>query len=294
MQDNLDGHVDGALRGVVPPLPLARGELSDRDAAELHALKQLVRLRIGLDFEGYKEPCLRRRIAVRMRARGLHSYSAYADLLERDPDEYQRLLDAVTINVSKFFRNNEVWDAIRAHVLPALFALGEPVVRMWSAGCAGGEEPYTLAMQLIEYAEANGLARELPRFEILGTDLDARSLLTAQRGEYTDFAFTETPAWARERFFTGNRVRDEVRRLVKFERMDLLNDPYPPGRHLVLCRNVIIYFARSVQVSLFERFHDALSPGGYLVLGKVETLFGTGLPLFRSVAGRERIFVRQQ
>jgi len=293
MHDNqLNGRVDGAQRGVVPPLPLAQGELSERDAAELRALKQLVQQRLGFNCDGYKEPCLRRRIAVRMRARGLHSYAAYADLLERDPDEYHRLLDAVTINVSKFYRNNDVWDAIRAQVLPQLFALNVPKIHMWSAGCAGGEEPYTLAMLLIEYAEANGLSGELGRFEILGTDIDSRSLATATRGEYTDFAFTETPAYARERFFTGNRVRDDVRRLVRFERLDLLNDTYPKHRHLVLCRNVIIYFARSIQVQLFGRFHEALSPGGFLVLGKVETLFGTGLPLFRSIASRERIFVR--
>lgn len=280
-------------RGIVPPLPLARGDLSEQDAAELRALKQLVHRRIGLDFDGYKEPCLRRRIAVRMRARSLHSYAAYADLLERDPDECQRLLDAVTINVSKFFRNNEVWDAIREHVLPSLFALDVPRVRLWSAGCAGGEEAYTAAMLLIEYARANGLTGELKRFEILGTDLDRDSLATAVRGEYTEFAFTEIPAWARERFFVGNRVRDEVRELVRFDRLNLLDDPYPKHRHLILCRNVIIYFARAVQVQLFERFHEALSPGGFLVLGKVETLFGAGLPLFHSVASRERIFVRQ-
>jgi len=291
MPDQPQGERADRGPGAVPPLPLAQGELSERDAAELRALKRLVRLRLGFNCDGYKEPCLRRRIAVRMRARGLHSYADYATLLERDPDEYQRLLDAVTINVSKFFRNNEVWDSVRSLVLPLLFELDEPV-RIWSAGCAGGEEPYTVSMLLIEYAEANGLTGELGRFEVLGTDIDPRSLATAARGEYTDFAFTETPPAERERFFTGGRVRDEVRRLVRFETLDLLKDEYPKERHVVLCRNVIIYFARSIQEQLFQRFHGAISPGGFLVLGKVETLFGSGVPLFRSIASRERVFVR--
>lgn len=292
LDSELNGRDDRAIRGVVPPLPLAHGELSERDAAELRALKLLVQRRLGFNCDGYKEPCLRRRIGVRMRARGMHRYADYAALLERDRDEYHRLLDAVTINVSKFFRNNDVWDAVRSQVLPALFELNTPKVRIWSAGCAGGEEPYTLAMLLLEYAEAHGRSADLARFEILGTDIDPRILAAAARGEYAEFSFSETPAYARDRFFVGNRVRDEVRRLVRFQQMDLLKAEYPKHRHLVVCRNVIIYFARSVQEQLFGRLHAALSPGGFLVLGKVETLFGTGAPLFRSMASRERIFVR--
>lgn len=292
MLDSESVERDDRARRPVPSLPLAYGELSAEDAAELQQLKRLVQHRLGLYCEGYKEPCLRRRIAVRMRARGLHRYSDYAALLERDHDEYHRLLDAVTINVSKFFRNNEVWHTIRTRVLPALFDLDVPQVRIWSAGCAGGEEPYTLAMLLVEHAEAHGRTSDLERFDILGTDIDPRVLGTAVRGEYSDFSFSEIPAYARERYFDENRVRDEIRSMVRFERLDLLKPEYPRDLHLIVCRNVIIYFARAVQHQLFGWFHEALVPGGFLVMGKVETLFGAAAPLFRPIASRERIFVR--
>lgn len=283
-----------ALPAVQSSLPLASGELSAEDAAELSALKRLIAERVGLDCAGYKERCLRRRIAVRMRARGLHRYREYARLLEHDAAEAERLLDAVMINVSKFFRNTEVWDAIRTHVVPWLFEADAPVVRLWSAGCAAGEEPYSLAILLHEYAAQHDLP--LDRFEILGTDVDQGALATARRGEYGTYALTETGDDVRDRWFEQEggtfRVRPEVRALVRFEPLDLLQDPFPAGLHLVICRNVIIYFERDVQDRLFQRFADALVPSGFLVLGKVETLFGANAAGFSVTANRERIFRR--
>ncbi|HEX9107768.1 MAG TPA: CheR family methyltransferase, partial [Longimicrobiales bacterium] len=195
--------------------------------------------------------------------------------------------------VSKFFRNPEVWRAIEEKILPTLFALEAPEIRIWSAGCAGGEEPYTIAIQLYEYAEKRGLMQRLDRFRIRATDIDRESLASAARGEYGDFAFTEAPAGFRERWFEGTRVarlRPEIRRRVEFGTLDLLRQPLPTDQHLVFCRNVVIYFERDVQEQLFYRFTESVAPGGYLVLGKVETLFGRGAAGFRAVANRERIF----
>lgn len=283
-----------ALPAVPSSLPLANGDLSPEDAAELSALKQLIAERVGLDCAGYKERCLRRRIAVRMRARGLHRYREYARLLAHDAAEAERLLDAVMINVSKFFRNTEVWDAIRTYVVPWLFEVDAPHVRLWSAGCAAGEEPYSLAMLLHEYATQHDLP--LDRFEVLGTDIDQGALATARRAEYGAYALTETADDVRDRWFEQEgsvfRVRPEVRALVRFEQLDLLQDPFPTGLHLVICRNVIIYFERAVQELLFHKFYEALAPGGFLVLGKVETIFGRTAGMFKSVAQRERVFVK--
>jgi chemotaxis methyl-accepting protein methylase len=271
-------------------LPLAQGELNERDQGELRGLKSVIQRVVGLNCESYKEPCLRRRIAVRMRARGVHSYADYAELLQRDGGEAERLLDTITINVSKFFRNREVWDNIRTRVLPELFTLTGPL-RIWSAGCAGGEEPYTIAMVLLRFAEEHGIPpRLLSRVEILATDIDRESLANAQRGEYGPFAFTEIEQADRDRFFEGNRIRAEVRRMVRFATLDLMNDPMPEAQHLIFCRNVIIYFERSMQETLFKRFDESLVSGGYLVLGKVETVFGQSAALFRPVVTRERIF----
>jgi len=277
----------------LPGLPLAYGELPADDARELDSLKGYIEASGGFLCTGYKERCLRRRIAVRMRARGTHRYAEYEALLRRDPAEYQRLLDTVTINVSKFFRNPEVWRALEQHVLPTLFQHDGGEVRVWSAGCAGGEEPYTVAIMLQEYAERHGLQARVDRFRIRATDIDRESLAAAGRAEYGDFAFTEAPDGMRQRWFEGPRqarLRPEIRQRVQFETVDLLRDRLPSGQNLVFCRNVIIYFEREVQEELFQRFHEALAPGGFLVLGKVETLFGPAATAFRAVANRERIF----
>ena len=283
----------GVLGKSAPLYGLAHGELSAQDAAELHALKRQIHDRIGFFCEGYKEKCLRRRIAVRMRARGVHAFAAYGILLDRDPEEYRRLLDAVTINVSKFFRNEEVWRLLTAEVLPHLFALDAPEVRVWSAGCAAGEEPYTLAMLVREYAAAHAL--DASRFRILGTDIDEGTLELARTAEYPEFAFSETSPERRERWFMGarrNRICEEIRRMVEFRSSDLIGRAYPAGQHLVVCRNVVIYFERAVQESVFRRFHAALAPSGFLLLGKVEALLGGVAGLFRPISNRERLFRR--
>lgn len=274
-------------------LPLAHGELDERDLAELRRLKHQIQQRAGFFCEGYKEKCLRRRIAVRMRARGIHGYAAYGQLLDADPAEYDRLIDALTINVSKFFRNPEVWEVVGDRVLPALAGLPDPEIRIWSAGTASGEEAYSAAMLVQDRAGMHGW--DANRFRILGTDIDRESLSVARTGEYGEFAMTDTAEAVRERWFDAVpawRVRDGARRNVRFEELDLIRDPYPQDQHVIFCRNVIIYFERSIQEQLFRRFHEALVPGGFLVLGKVEALFGAAASLFDTIASRQRVFRR--
>ena len=276
-------------------LPLAQGELSEKDAQELQHLKEQIRRDVGFFCDGYKEHCLRRRIAVRMRARGMHSYAQYAELLLADAHEYQKLRDAVTINVSKFYRNPEVWRVVDEMVLPELFATKKPV-RIWSAGCAGGEEPYTIAMLLREHAARTGNEAALSRFDIFGTDIDDQSLETAQRGEYSAFAFTDIADDIRRTWFEPPdyvKVKPEIRKDVHLGTTDLITADFPGGYNLIFCRNVIIYFERVIQELLFQKFHAALAPGGFLVLGKVETLFGKSATLFKPVSQRERVFVKR-
>ena len=235
----------------------------------------------GFACGNYKESCLKRRIAVRMRARGVHRYADYAVVLDGDAAEYEKLLDALTINVTKLWRNPETWNAIERVVAPALLTRTDRPLRVWSAGCASGEEPYSIAMAFLNAA---------------GTDVDARSLDAARTATYDEAAFVDMPAGMRDRWFEPGspaRVAAAVRALVTVERRDLLEQAPPPGPwHLIVCRNVIIYFDRASQERLFHQFHDALVPGGFLVLGKVETLFGEKRTLFTSVDSRERIFTR--
>ncbi|CAN5781169.1 N/A [soil metagenome] len=280
-----------AVTPVAPHLPLAHGELSDEDAAELAALKEQIESAVGFQCRGYKERCLRRRIAVRMRARGVHRYGKYAALLNEDNSEYTQLVNTLTINVSKFYRNPEVWDVVRSLVLPQLYASASPELRVWSAGTASGEEAYTARTLAADYAREHGLPDD--RLSVLGTDIDSESLAVAARGVYSAFAMTDIDPDVRDRWFVNDgsyRLREEARRNVRFEMLDLIREPYPPAQHLILCRNVIIYFERSVQERLFRRFHEALEPGGFLVLGKVEALFGAASGLFRTVANRQRVF----
>jgi chemotaxis protein methyltransferase CheR len=266
----------------------------DRDFLEL--TRKISRDR-GFACANYKEKCLRRRIAVRMRAKGVHTYADYARALDSDSAEYDRLLDALTINVTKLFRNWSVYESIATQVVPALFQLDTRTIRVWSAGCSSGEEPYSLAILMHRYAAEHGLLKRIDQVQVLGTDIDRGSLESAARGQFGESAFEETPPELREHYFSATppfTAVPEIRALVRFERRDLLDElpPMPNGFQLISCRNVLIYFDRDTQERLLARFHTALAPGGFLVLGKVETLLGPVRSRFAAVDARERIFRR--
>jgi chemotaxis methyl-accepting protein methylase len=249
----------------------------------------------GFRCASYKDKCLRRRIAVRMRAKGTASHDEYAGILDTDPSEYERLMRSLTVNVTKFFRNWETYDAVQKHVIPDLWDRGERQLRIWSAGCASGEEPYSLAILFHHHAELKKATSQLDTVSIVGTDIDADCLREAESACYGEPALSETPAGLRDRYFPQaaglHTMIPDVRRLVRFEQNDLLGGRPPIEHlHLVVCRNVIIYFEREAQDDLFLLFHRVLVSGGFLVLGKVETLLGEARGLFTPVNARERIF----
>jgi chemotaxis methyl-accepting protein methylase len=275
-----------------PPFVLHPFSLQGDDEA-LERLKRKIERDRGFSCGFYKDKCLRRRIAVRMRARGTHSFDDYARLLDREPHEYDVLLDTLTINVTKFFRNMETWTAGEEQVVPALFAMKTREMRVWSAGSSSGEEAHTVSILLREWAERHGRTADLSRLQILGTDIDRKSLETARRGEWPELSLQETPEPIRKRWFSAGppfRISPEAQRNVRFERRDLISEAAPQELNLIFCRNVVIYFDREIQERLFKGFYDALVPGGFLVLGKVETLIGPARTLFRSLNNRERIF----
>jgi chemotaxis protein methyltransferase CheR len=252
----------------------------------------------GMQLGDYKEKVLRRRIAVRMRARAVETYGEYGALLEKDPEELEKLKDALTINVTRLYRNPETWDRLRALVLPDLLARREGAVRVWSAGCSSGEEPYTLAICLAEEAERAGHHVWVGRATIIATDIDPLIMDKARAGRYAVSAFLEMPPALAQRYFrdVGDGWREVVpalKRTVQVRRHDLLREPPPgPPYDLVVCRNVVIYFDRDGQERLFQGFTDALVPKGYLLLGKVETLFGPARDRLELLDVRERIFRR--
>ncbi len=165
----------------------------EADDPAFRALTEKISRARGVRCEAYKTKCLRRRVAVRMRARGVHTFEAYSDVLDTDAAEYDRLLDALTINVTKFWRNAETWAALADPYLARLWAARHGAIRVWSAGCASGEEPYTIAVLLAEAARAAREAALLERARVDATDVDAESLARTAAAEYPDAAFIEMP-----------------------------------------------------------------------------------------------------
>jgi chemotaxis methyl-accepting protein methylase len=260
----------------------------------LPALLAQVERHRGLALRCYKDMCLRRRLAVQMRARGVHTFAEYAALLGRAPEEYDLLVTALAINVTKFLRNPETFAVVRARVLEPLWRRGGPI-RVWSAGCASGEEPYTLALLFHEIAGAHRAAVR-SRVRIDATDVDPGALDDLRRATYSRPAVEDLPPELLAAHFAPGppfRLDPQVASCVRPLLHDLTRDAAPePPYDLIVCRNVIIYFDRVMQEQLFAQFTDALAPGAHLLLGKVETLFGEVRGRLVLEDARERLYRR--
>jgi chemotaxis protein methyltransferase CheR len=222
----------------------------------------------------YNDSYLDRRITARMRRTDTETYREYLDILSTERTEREALLDALSINVTKFFRNPEVWKQLR-EVLQQLTA-DNRTVRCWSAACADGREPYSLAMLAHDDRDIDA-----NRLDILATDIDAETLQSARKGVYTSTRTTDIrkqlePLVGPEDHFDidGDEfaVRDSIQRMVSFEQHDLISGDPKDGFDLVLCRNLLIYIDSSYKEPIFETITDAIRPDGYLTIGKSETL----------------------
>ena len=229
----------------------------------------------GFDFTGYKRSSLRRRVGKRMQDLGIEGYENYMDHLEASAGEFPHLFATILINVSSFFRDAAVWDHIAKQLIPELLA-GKPdhaPIRVWSAGCATGEEPYSIAILL---ADALGLRAYAERVKIFATDLDDDALDQARLGAYAPKQVEELPADVVERYFqpvAGKlSLGKDLRRGVIFGRNDLVRDAPISKLDLLLCRNTLMYLNAETQAGVIRRLHLALGHGGILVLGKSEML----------------------
>lgn len=223
----------------------------------------------GVDLGMYKYQ-IHRRVHTLMRNWKIDDYRTYYDLLVRDPQKRRDFLDYITINVTEFFRNPERWRTLREKILPDLVAKGIRKVNIWSAGCSSGQEPYSLAI----------LATELGiPFQVLAVDVDEGTLAKAREGIYPATQLEKIPDETRNKYFTpaGDnmfRIHPEVMGKVTFRRLNLLQDPFPKEQHLILCRNVVIYFSAKTKARLYRDFYKCLAPGGYLMVGSTEQIFG--------------------
>jgi len=251
---------------------------------------RILKARSGFSLDGYKDKCVKRRIHIRVRATQSPSPEAYGTLLTESPAEQDHLLRVLTIHVSHFFRNPSMFEKLSREILPLLLDERRDL-RLMSVGCAGGEEPYTLALILRDRFEAE---LQAGRFSIRGTDVDAGTLDLARAALYHPDRLAEVSPELLSRWFTreGERFRlhREIRSQVSFERSDLNHEKACEACDLILCRNVLIYFERGRQEAILNGFADSLHPGGFLVLGKSETLFGSARKRFRTVCPVERIY----
>ena len=252
------------------------------DAAERKLTQKVlaqVRARTGRDFAGYKRSTVLRRIARRMQLRNVEDVTEYMEILRNEADEARALADDLLITVTNFFRDAEVFQLLEREVVPKLFD-GKEVdeIRVWSVGCATGEEAYSLAMLLIEEAARR---ETTPKVRIFASDLHESSLARARDGFYPGDIATDVTGERLRRFFDqengGYRIRKEVRELVVFAPHNLLADPPFSRLDLITCRNLLIYLQRDVQRDVIELFHYALRPSGLLVLGTSETVEATDL-----------------
>jgi two-component system CheB/CheR fusion protein len=246
----------------------------------------------GFDFNAYKRSSLLRRMMKRMHQVGVTTFEQYLDYLQVHQEEFAALFNTILINVTSFFRDEDVWNYVSSELLPELISNrtnAEPL-RVWSAGCASGQEAYTAAMMVAEHVGVDDLR---DRVEIYATDVDDEALAEARQAVYSDRQLEDVPTEFVEKYFewSANHVtfNRDLRRAVIFGRHDLIQDPPISRVDLLLCRNTLMYFNADAQNRILTRFYFSLNPGGYLMLGRAEMLFSHS-SMFAPVDLKRRIF----
>jgi two-component system CheB/CheR fusion protein len=259
-------------------LPAEPLDSPDRDEKALREIFTLLRTRTGHDFANYKRATVLRRIERRINVHELPDLTAYARLLREQATEAQALLKDLLISVTNFFRDREAFAALEKKIIPKLFegkGAGDHV-RVWVAGCATGEEAYSVAMLLCEYA---GGLNNAPDLQVFATDIDEQAVATARNGFYTLNDAADVSPERLHRFFIkgkdGFQVRRELREMVLFAHHNVIKDPPFSHLDLITCRNLLIYFNRTAQERVMGVFHFALNPGGFLFMGTSESINGS-------------------
>lgn len=261
----------------------------------LREILTILRVRTGHDFSNYKTPTLVRRIARHLQIHDLPDIPSYLEFLREKPEEIQSLLKNLLINVTNFFRDKEAWDALEREIVPNLFSgkKGGDTIRVWSCGCASGEEAYSLAIAFSEYAHR---LSDPPKIQVFATDVDDDAISEAREHRYPQSIEADVSPDRLKRFFVKEgkyyRVKKELREMVLFAPHNVLRDPPFSKLDLIVCRNLLIYLNRDTQERVMEIFHFALAPHGFLFLGSSET--AESVPqLFSTVDKKFRIYSRR-
>ena len=260
---------------------------------ELNKLTGKLMTEHAVDFRDYKPTTLSRRIQRRLDATKCPDIASYMKYLESRPDEYAKLVDSILINVTEFFRDSEAWEIVKSEVIRSMLAEKRPgdQIRIWSAGCATGEEAYTIAMLLAEV-----MGKRINEYDarIYATDIDEGSLAVARRGEYSEESIKSVPQ-AYLKYFVKNisyTITRDIRRMVIFGRHNLVNDAPISHADFITCRNVLIYMSVDLQNRILSKFHYGLQAGGFLFLGRAESLLTTSR-LFTPINDKWRIFSKE-
>lgn len=234
-------------------------------------LKKEVLALTGVDLDCYKEKQMKRRIDTLIAKHKIEGYDKYVQGLKSDKALFEEFINYITINVSEFYRNPDQWELMDKKVIPELIAKFGKTLKVWSAACSTGDEPYSLVM---------ALSRHLPlsNIRIYATDLDKQVIAKAKVGLYGEKSVSGVPEDLKKKFFTkvgsSYKISDEVKSRVEFKEHNLLKDNFPTDCHMIVCRNVLIYFTEEAKDQVFRKYFKSLAPGGILFIGSTEQILG--------------------
>lgn len=230
--------------------------------------KQQIFKKTGIDLSSYKERQMKRRIESMIKRNGKKDFEEYFQLIDKDIDKFNEFVNYLTINVSEFFRNANQWEILKDSIIPLLMN-GKSNLKVWSAACSTGEEPYTIVMTLSNFLP-------LSKIKIQAYDIDEEAINKAKLGIYSEKSIANVPEEFKKKYFTkvGNsfKIADEIKKCVEFRKFNLLKDKYPTGYDLIVCRNVMIYFTEEAKDEMYHNFNAALRPGGVLFVGSTEQI----------------------
>lgn len=222
-----------------------------------------------VDLSAYKEKQMKRRIDTLIAKHGIKGYDKYVQVIKTDKNRFDEFVSYITINVSEFYRNADQWAVLDKDIIPELIKKFGKNLRIWSAACSTGDEPYSLVMAFSKYIPLN-------QIKVLATDLDKQVIEKAKVGLYGEKSIAAVPADLKQKFFTkigpSFQISEEVKKRVEFREHNLLRDTYPTDYHLIVCRNVLIYFTEEAKDEVYAKFQKSLTPGGILFIGSTEQI----------------------
>ena len=222
-----------------------------------------------IDLNAYKEKQMKRRIDTLISKHKVVGYDKYIALIKSDKARFEEFVNYLTINVSEFYRNPDQWEVMDKEIIPELIQKFGKNLKIWSAACSTGDEPYSLVMALSRHIPLN-------QIKIYATDLDKQVIEKAKAGLYAEKSIASVPADLKQKYFTkigpSYQISNEIKSRVEFKEHNLLKDPYPTNYHMIVCRNVLIYFTEEAKDEVFRKYYQSLAPGGVLFIGSTEQI----------------------